>query len=280
MMDAIIRKSRIIGGDTMSLAPSFVPTDSATTAWVTAVGNNGGTVSPGRQTLVNALILSLKGNGIFTKLDRLWLHAGENQPSALTDIIATGLATAVNSPTFTTDRGFNGDGVSGKYLDSNYNPATNGVAYTLNTCHSGSWIETLNTSADFAPPLGSSVTSPSQRTIIIDYRLTNVMQFAQNDVGFSASQSASTGHYLGNRSGASSTECYLNGGNQNTGTDAVGASIGSQNIFILGRNLNGAIDLISQHRIAATHFGGSLTSTDVSNLYNALRTYMTGVGVA
>src|SRR5215475_3606794 len=82
--------------------------DAATTAWVAQVVTNGGSVSSGRQTLVDNFIVGAKADGFWTKLDRLWFHWAENQPQALTDMIALTLATAVNSPTFTVDRGYTG----------------------------------------------------------------------------------------------------------------------------------------------------------------------------
>src|SRR5689334_9572138 len=113
------------------MIPVFAPTiifpaqgfDASTTAWTSAVIGNGGSVSVGRKRIVDDLIVGLKSDGLFSKLDRMWLYAGENEPSALTDIIATSLSQKVNSPTFTADRGYTGDGSSG-YINSNYNPTT------------------------------------------------------------------------------------------------------------------------------------------------------------
>ena len=62
-------------------------------------------VSSTRRTLVDALIRGLKTDGVWSKLDRLWLFAAENATSALVDVKEGRLATAVSSPTFTTDRG-------------------------------------------------------------------------------------------------------------------------------------------------------------------------------
>src|SRR5262245_4406995 len=117
--------------------------DAATTAWVNAVVTNGGTVSAGRQTTVNTLITTLKSAGIWTKLDRLWLWAAENQPSALTDLVGLSLATAVNSPCFTADRGYTGNG-STSYIDTLFDPTT-GTAFNQNSCHFSVWVRTLDT---------------------------------------------------------------------------------------------------------------------------------------
>src|SRR5260221_11632840 len=115
-------------------APSPVPGvqfDPATIAWVSAVIANGGTVSPARRQVVDVLIKGLKLDGTFTKLDRLWMLCAENQVSALTDMVGLTLATAVNAPTFTTDRGYTFDGAT-NYISTGYNPSLVGVNYVLN----------------------------------------------------------------------------------------------------------------------------------------------------
>ena len=102
-----IRFGRMLDFSLAVATPAAAGGDEAeTTAWVAEVVSNGGTVSAGRQTIVNDLIAGLKADGIWAKLDRLWLFAAEDQPSALTDLVGLTLATAVNSPTFTADEGY------------------------------------------------------------------------------------------------------------------------------------------------------------------------------
>src|SRR5215813_10721680 len=112
--------------------------DSATSAWINAVVLNGGSVSRQRAMLVDDLIVGLKADGIWTKLDRLWLFAAENAKTALTDLVGLTLATAVSSPTFTIDKGYAGNGTS-SYIDTGFNTSTSGVNFTLNTSHLAVW---------------------------------------------------------------------------------------------------------------------------------------------
>src|SRR5215475_5462531 len=69
--------------------------DSDATAWSNQVTTNGGTVSSTRLGLISDLISGLKTDGIWTKLDRQWIYAAEDQPGALTDLVGLTLATAV-----------------------------------------------------------------------------------------------------------------------------------------------------------------------------------------
>jgi hypothetical protein len=96
--------------------------DPSTDAWINQVVINGGSVSNARATVVDNFIVALKNAGLFTRFDRLYLHAAENQPSALTCLVSLTLATAVNSPSFTVDRGYTGVDASNVHLDTGFNP--------------------------------------------------------------------------------------------------------------------------------------------------------------
>jgi hypothetical protein len=88
--------------------------------------------SAGQQTLQNQLVVDLKAGGIWSKLDTFANFATDGDIDfALIDWIRLTQYTAVNSPTFTTNVGFEGNGTS-SYVDTNYNPATSGVNYTQN----------------------------------------------------------------------------------------------------------------------------------------------------
>jgi hypothetical protein len=101
--------------------------------------------SAGQQTLQNQLVVDLKAGGIWSKLDTFGVFATDGDSDfALIDWIRLSDYTAVNSPTFTTDEGFQGDGVS-SYIDTNFNPSTSGVNYTLNdACFGG--VKNINVS--------------------------------------------------------------------------------------------------------------------------------------
>jgi hypothetical protein len=93
--------------------------------------------SAGQQALQNQLVVDLKDGGIWSKLDTFGVFATDGDSDfALIDWIRLTDYTAVNSPTFTTNQGFTGDGVSA-YIDTNFNPSTSGVNYTLNNASRG-----------------------------------------------------------------------------------------------------------------------------------------------
>jgi hypothetical protein len=88
--------------------------------------------SAGQQILQNQFVVDLKAGGIWNKLDTLAVFATDgNIDFALIDWKRLSQYTAVNSPTFTTNVGFQGNATS-SYVDTNFNPSTSGVNYTLN----------------------------------------------------------------------------------------------------------------------------------------------------
>jgi hypothetical protein len=85
--------------------------------------------SSSQQTLQNQLVLDLKSAGIWSKLDTFAVFATDGDSDfALIDWIRVTDYTAVNSPTFTTNKGFESDGVSA-YIDTNWNLSTDTVNY-------------------------------------------------------------------------------------------------------------------------------------------------------
>jgi len=239
--------------------------DAATTAWAAAVVTAGGTVSTTRKGLVDDLIAGLKVDGIWAKLDRLWLLAAENETSALLDLKALGQATKVNSPVFTANLGYDVFERGGYGITLGYNLSANAVNYSQNSAHAGIWV--TNTLLGLQNDAG-----------IIDDGTGAVLQLVPKatDNNFygrmheASSGGIAIGSYfgwlVGNRSGASVVRHYFNG------TDFGGNTVASNTVPSLGTKL-------SYRSYAAASLGGSLTATEQTNFYSRLRTYMTSVGV-
>ena len=250
--------------------PAVVGPDSATTAWVAAVVTNGGTVSSPRQTIVDTLIKGLKADAVWGDLDRLWLHAAENEPSALTDLVSLSLATAVSFPTFTTDRGYTGNG-SSSYVNTGYTPSVNGVNYTLSSASFGAWVVTVDATL-FHAAVGV-VGSGSGRGRI--YWNTDWEGEINTSSGLTAS-TAATGLIAFVMSGTD--KLYINGSVDNPGGNSP-LTVPDQAFCVDASGQSGGATNFGAHQVAAAFMGGALSSTDMSNFYTRLRTYMTAVGV-
>lgn len=108
-------------------------------------------LSAGQLTLLNTLITSIKTGMIINNLtdvfDTIYILAGETAESSLRNLVKnTHYATAVNAPAFTALEGFLTDGLA-SYIDTNYNPLTQAVRYTLNSASFGVYSRTDRGSA-------------------------------------------------------------------------------------------------------------------------------------
>jgi hypothetical protein len=106
--------------------------------------------SAGQQTKQNQLILDLKAAGVWTMLDVLYMFATDGNNSFATlnwKNPNSNQCTLVNTPTFTTNQGFTGNGTS-SYINTNYNPSTfSSPNYLLNSASLGWWKRTAGTSS-------------------------------------------------------------------------------------------------------------------------------------
>ncbi len=248
--------------------------DIATLAWVAAVIANGGTVSASRKSIVDDLIAGLKADGLFTKLDRLWLFAAENEPSALTDIIADALATNVNTTTFTTDRGYTGNG-SSMYIDSNFNASTATSPHFLqdSACFFA-WNNTAGVDsggfAGFAASDNTTRIDLEDNTFFFTFCEIN----AAGGAGISIASTGATGLWLVNRTSAGASTLDVNASLFASGAGSSTAPANRNFVALSGGTLG-----YSNHQASCLGFGGGLSATDRTNLYARLRTYMTAVGV-
>jgi hypothetical protein len=273
---AITSRTGTITTERKTPTPSAPGYDSATTAWVAAVGS--GNVTIPRKDLINALIVTLKSGGVWTKLDRLWDFAAENTTCALVDLKALATATAVNSPTFTTDRGYTGNG-STSYIDTNFNPGTGTPNYTGNAACFGIWDITTSPNSGTVPIGINYFGHYSEGTI--HYPDGNSYWRVNTSGAGLAVAYPGPGLHMANRSAAGNDQLYRNGSSIVTSTTSATA-LTATNFYVCARNNDSGTPTagsFSTDQIAAVVFGGTLSSTEHGTLYTALRTYMTAVGV-
>lgn len=252
-------------------------------AWAAAVVGAGGTVSDARKALLNTMVAGLKNDGVWSKLDRLWIFAAENSTSALRDFVARSAATLTGAPTFTADRGYVGQDATNPtiYIDSQYNPTTDATTFASNSCHISAWSRT-NTASVNGGSLNGLADNAGNNATGITVTFTDGNVYGRiNDATASGSQGVPgtrIGHWVVNRSGASATQVYQSGALFSS-PNATSGSFPNSTIIILANVLVGnAFFHGTPNQVSATSMGGSLTSTDATNFYNRLQTYMTAVG--
>ncbi len=220
-------------------------------------------------TLISQLIAGLQTDGVFTKLDRLWVFAQATQALALSDLIAGAVATNVNSTTFTANVGFTGDGAA-MYIETNWNPTVDAVNYAQNSASLFAWS---NTGGSIDKTIvgwqnGHESIIPGGFGSNFFYALNS------NNTNDAVGGITGAGLYAVSRHDATTIEAYKNGASVQTNAAQPSAAPNNHNFNVLQASLG-----FDTRQCCAAGWGGDLTGTDQSNLYTRLRTYMTAVGV-
>jgi hypothetical protein len=220
--------------------------------------------SAGQQTLQNQLVVDLKAGGVWSKLDTFAVFATDgNSNFALIDWKRLSQYTAVNSPTFTTNVGFTGNGTS-SYVNTNWNPFLQGVNYQLNNASIGAWR--FNNITSGASRLMGATTDLSLRE---DNNTVHRVNSATN--ASVALNGGGTGLRVLNRTNSLNIQMIVN--NTLDQATQLSSSIPSSNLHLLSR---GDLSSFSLSTISIALAGSSLTNDRV-DLYNAVNTYITSI---
>lgn len=248
--------------------PSY---DAATTALLARMSSQPDATRAGH---INTLIAALKTAGVWDKMDIFYvLAAHDAQAARLNWKAATFELTLTNAPTFTTDRGYAGDGAT-SYLDTTFNPATAGGVFANNDNHFAAWVQTdvaSNTQSDIGNTTSNFISRRSTGNTVSSRSLSSTSNTSSATVG------TSVGHLVVARAAGAGYERYKNGEAFDSVTQA-SSGLNSSAFFICAFNNAGAAAQFSTRRIAAMHAGSNITSGETSAAYTALAAYMTAVG--
>jgi hypothetical protein len=228
--------------------------------------------------LLNTFVAALKSGLSITNLsdafDVMYILAGETAESSLRNIVKNAhYATAVNSPTFAALEGYTG--ATGKYLDTNYNPSTQGSRYTLNNCSLGVYSRT--DANGLYSDIGSRTGTNDYTAILSRYGGVTYMRLhsATNPV-IQDAEANSLGMFIVCRNAASEEGLFgyhnksalsrLNTGNTN--------NIPNCNIFIGARNNNGTLEQESIRQLSFACGGRYFSEAEVGVIVDAFETYM------
>ena len=212
----------------------------------------------------NKLLVDLKAAGVWSKLDTLAIFATDgNSDFALIDWKRLSQYTAINSPTFTTNEGFAGNGTS-SYIDTNFNPSIGTNQYTLNNAGRYFWVDNRSGTSPFD---GCSIAS-TNRTINSS---SPAQQVNQGAVALNSTPTswATDGFKSLNRTTLNDVIVFANTTQSNR--TALSVIIANSNQFISRSSTQ-----YSTHRIRLYGMGASLVSEN-TDFYNAVNTYLTSL---
>lgn len=224
----------------------------------------------------NDLICGMVSKGLWTKADAIYVLATQNTTSARLNLKSSSFSlTAMNSPTFTIDRGYAGNGTT-SYLDTGFNPSTAGGVFTQNSASMGVW-PTIAGNTDVVE-IGVAATWTGGTYVNADSG-TSLAFGSVNTSVVNSAQAAAGGQkfVLVNRSAAGAEQIYVNGLIGGTATAASQAPA-SANVFIGGSNNSGAVSYGSTKTIGFAWIGSSLGATDAMNLWQLVYQYYVRIG--
>lgn len=208
------------------------------------------------------LLTALKAGGIWNKLDTFANFATDGSSNfALIDWKRVSLLTAVNSPTFTTNEGFTGNGTS-SYIDTNFNSVTQGVNYTQNNASRYLFMFLASGTGSLDGRSVASINNMS-RTSSSNQRIN---QSTTPLVGGSFDFTATKGMKSIHRTNSTNVELF-NATTQGSRT-ATSATMTSSNQFILRSG-----SAYGAHKISMYANGSSLVSENTA-FVNAFDTYL------
>jgi hypothetical protein len=219
--------------------------------------------SASQQLLQNQLVVDLKDGGIWSKLDTFAVFATDGSSGfALIDWIRLLQYTAVNSPTFTTNQGFMGNGTS-SYIDTNFTPSTQGVNYTLDNASRMAWVSGTSTNT-IIDGNGGQNNNFMNKSISTSNRFNSTNSMVGGNV-----DNTPDGYRLYNRTSSTNAELFV-GTTQYSRTQS-SASLPTQTQRILASSANR-----SSYEFAFYGMGASLVAEN-TDFNNALNTYLTSL---
>jgi hypothetical protein len=231
--------------------------------------------SSGRKTTIDTLIVALKAAGVWTKMDGLIVSAAaDSQAARLNWVQNLYNDTAINSPTFTADRGYTGDGAT-SYLDSGFDPTTApSPKLTQNSAHIGVWCGTdinSNTQYDFG-----NINSRIDARGSAGLRVNGNSASGDTYVGWSVA--TSIGWSCWQRDNSANFDVVRN---LDAPTNFVRSSVTPSALpfYSLATSTTGPAAInFSTRRLVLKHWGGAITDTERDAMYNAFAAYVSAVG--
>lgn len=221
-----------------------------------------------RRAALNTLMTSIRSGGLIGVGDLLVLPASHNAQAGLINLLNPAQLLSVNGTmTFTTDRGYMGDGTTG-YLSTNLLD-TAWSHFSLNSMTFAAWINSTGGNASL------NAIGQATGTVIRLLPFSGTLLQARVGSGSGVSGAVTDGLGLSSavRSDASTVTIYRNAAQVATSAANASTALAGDPILL---NRNGAA--YYPGRIAAFFLGSALDATKISALNSALSTYLTSIG--
>jgi hypothetical protein len=221
------------------------------------------------------LIDGLVTDGVWTKLDALYMFAADTSANGLLNLVSGSTNATNSSTTFTADAGFQGSGTN-QYVNTTVNPATT-TQFTQNSGHFSVWGKNSapSNSGCCSGYINSGPTDGTHITVGNGSGGSSVV--INNTWNTSLNGSAATPgnrHIIANRSASNARQVYENGSSANSDTQASTAIPTGLSFWIGCRNFNGGSNQCNDQQWMMASVGASLNGTEAGNFYARVHTYL------
>jgi hypothetical protein len=225
---------------------------------------------------IDTLIRALKTAGVWSTYDVLCI-AGLNSADSLINWKNPGTfnSSLVNSPSFTADRGFTGNGTS-SYINTNFNPVTAGGNFSLNSAHLGLYCRTDSNPA-LARDMGARTAFNSDESVLILQETGNAFA-GLNSNGVDGGASGDSDGYWSSSRTASNAVVLIRNGSGFASSSRTSSAMPNLNIYVGAVNSSGSPLGYTARQYTAWSIGGGLTGTQLADEYTVIQAYMTAIG--
>ena len=247
----------------------------AVALWATAVVANGGSVSTARLAIVSTFVVAEQASGAWYLTDDYMPLWGENAPQALTSLKQRRLAVAVNSPTFTVDRGYAFNGTT-QYINTGFIPTVSGVALTGVRTRIAVYERTNVSSAGIS---AGAVTSGVVAVRISSRNGANtIARVTSGDATLALPASNSQGFTAVSRDNSTTIKGYKNGVALTPVVVAVGSTLPAFALYIGCANNSGTAASFRAAAMGLVAIGGPLSAAQELAQSTAVQAWASAVG--
>ena len=237
-------------------------------------------LSTGQVGLLNTFVTTLKSGLGITNLsdvfDVMYILGNETEEAGLKNLVkrAHDATLSATAPTFTALEGFTGN-ASSAFIDTNYNPSTQGVNYQLNNAGAGIYSRTER-GVDAEKYEFGALDTINILGINIHRDSGLSRMFLNNNTGANIPSTGAKGMYGIYRNNPLTLYANINGITTPSNRDAT--NIPNLNVYIFALNSNGINAIHTDSQLAFYFIGSALTGAEIDILINTFETYMNANG--
>lgn len=241
--------------------------------FVTKVTNNGGFLTTTEKNAVNAMVLSLKSNSLWTKFTAIYPMVGGTKQSCIVNLKDTtqfnlSIAISANQEFNYTASGMNKPNV---LVNTTISPLANLSATTGHL----SFYSRTNTTAGAYDMGSSDDAGVGVKASVIITKYSNSTGYAQyGNVTASSSVSDSRGFFMSNFN-SGTLDLFKNG--SSIGSASGSPSLSAQQIYLFAVNAGGAESFVSGRQCAFASIGQGFTTGEASTFYTIIQTFQTSL---